>query len=106
KPVELESALARPMNLAYYRPGSTPAQQAASLAFGIIMNHPFVDGNKRTAFWAAHEYLIATTGNGFTRQHLSAASSNALMEIIGNAHEAIATGTMEESQLAEVYARI
>ena len=46
----LESALARPQQLFTY--GAPPpylAALAASLAFGIARNHPFVDGNKRTA---------------------------------------------------------
>jgi len=52
----LESALARPRNLAAY---GTPdaAELAASYAFGIARNHPFVDGNKRTAFVAAITFL-------------------------------------------------
>lgn len=45
----LESALARPMNKFAY--GETDlAALAASYAFGIARNHPFVDGNKRAAF--------------------------------------------------------
>jgi death on curing protein len=47
----LESALARPVNLAAY---GTPdlADLAASYAIGLAKNHAFVDGNKRTAFLA------------------------------------------------------
>jgi death-on-curing protein len=45
----LESALARPQNKFAY--GETDlASLAAAYAFGIARNHPFVDGNKRTAF--------------------------------------------------------
>jgi death-on-curing protein len=45
----LESALARPMNKFAY--GETnPAALAAAYGFGIARNHPFIDGNKRTAF--------------------------------------------------------
>jgi death on curing protein len=45
----LESALARPVNKFAY--GETNlAALAAAYAFGIARNHPFVDGNKRTAF--------------------------------------------------------
>lgn len=52
----LESALARPMNLAAY---GTPdaAQLAASYGYGIARNHPFVDGNKRMAFIATKLFL-------------------------------------------------
>jgi death-on-curing protein len=46
----LESALARPQQLfAYGDPPPDVAALAASLAFGLARNHPFVDGNKRTA---------------------------------------------------------
>jgi death-on-curing protein len=46
----LESALARPQQLyAYGDPMPDLADLAAALAFGLARNHPFVDGNKRTA---------------------------------------------------------
>jgi death on curing protein len=46
----LDSALARPQQLfAYGDPPPDLADLAASLAFGLARNHPFVDGNKRTA---------------------------------------------------------
>lgn len=52
----LESALARPLNV--YAFGETDlCMLAASYAFGIVRNHPFVDGNKRTAFLAAYVFL-------------------------------------------------
>lgn len=48
----LDSALSRRQNLyAYGRPSIFDL--AASLAFGLITNHPFLDGNKRVAFTAA-----------------------------------------------------
>lgn len=52
----LESALARPQNLAAY---GTPdaAQLAAAYGYGIARNHPFIDGNKRSAFIAAKLFL-------------------------------------------------
>ena len=43
-----ESAMARPQNLAVYGEPDAPAL-AASYAYGLARNHPFVDGNKRTA---------------------------------------------------------
>jgi death-on-curing protein len=52
----LESALARPQNLAHYG-NPDLADLAASLAFGIARNHPFVDGNKRTDWVAARLFL-------------------------------------------------
>lgn len=53
----LESALARPLNLvAYGKPDV--AELAASYAFGIAKNHPFVDGNKRTAAVVSETFLV------------------------------------------------
>jgi death-on-curing protein len=52
----LESALARPWNLAHYGEPDL-ADLAASLAFGIARNHAFIDGNKRTAWVAARLFL-------------------------------------------------
>jgi death-on-curing protein len=52
----LESALAKPQNkFAYGKP--TLQQMAASYAAGIILNHPFLDGNKRTGFVIAAAFL-------------------------------------------------
>ncbi len=54
----LESALARPINLfAYSEQGLSLARLAASYAKGIVANHPFVDGNKRTAFTVSVTFL-------------------------------------------------
>jgi len=52
----LSSALARPQNQAGYGNPSV-FDLAAAYAFGIIRNHPFVDGNKRTGFLAAYVFL-------------------------------------------------
>jgi death on curing protein len=47
----LESALARPKQLHAYRGArASLSRLAAAYASGIVRNHPFVDGNKRTAF--------------------------------------------------------
>lgn len=54
----LESALARPQNLAAYaNKAPTFHRLAAAYAFGIVRNHPFVDGNKRTALVVAIAFL-------------------------------------------------
>ena len=45
----VESALARPRNLAAYEACDDPARLAAAYAYGIAKNHGFADGNKRTA---------------------------------------------------------
>ena len=54
----LESALARPRQLhAYGDPEPDLADLAAALAYGLARNHPFVDGNKRTAHVAYRTFL-------------------------------------------------
>jgi death on curing protein len=71
----LESALARPENLAAY--GSPDVSTlAAAYAFGIARNHPFGDGNKRTAFVAAELFLDL---NGFV---LSAGDGDCVITIL------------------------
>jgi death-on-curing protein len=52
----LESALARPQNLAAYGKPDIVAL-AASYAFGLARNHPFLDGNKRTSYVTAAVFL-------------------------------------------------
>lgn len=59
----LLSALARPQNLTCYGEPNI-FSLAAAYAFGLVRNHPFVDGNKRTAFVAAVLFL-ALNGWGF-----------------------------------------
>lgn len=51
-----ESAIARPRQLAHYSEPDA-AELAATYAVGLSRNHPFVDGNKRTAFVAAELFL-------------------------------------------------
>ena len=54
----LESALGRPVNRFGYDAGATVFELAAAYAFGIVRNHPFVDGNKRTGLLAVHAFLF------------------------------------------------
>lgn len=59
----LLSALARPQNLLAYSEDSPDISAlVASLAYGIAKNHPFIDGNKRTALVVARTFLLL---NGF-----------------------------------------
>lgn len=59
----LDSALARPQQLhAYGDPPPDLADLAASLAFGLARNHPFVDGNKRTAAVACETFIMLNGG--------------------------------------------
>jgi len=53
----LASAVARAANRVAYEPETTVCQLAATYAFGIARNHPFVDGNKRTAVASAVTFL-------------------------------------------------
>lgn len=85
----LESALARPVNLAAYDPEADVAALAAAYAFGIARNHPFIDGNKRTAFVAMELFLM---DNGFV---LTASDEDALLTMLR-----LAAGEMNENEYA------
>jgi death on curing protein len=54
----LESAVFRPQ-IGYY---NSIAEEAAALMESLANNHPFLDGNKRIAFAAAHTFLLAANG--------------------------------------------
>lgn len=56
-PNMLESAMARPLNLIAYGDPDV-AELAAGYAYGIARNHPFVDGNKRTAAVVSETFLV------------------------------------------------
>lgn len=58
---QLQSALARPQQAAAYENADLPSQ-AATLCFGLIKNHPFIGGNKRTATHLTDSFLKL---NGF-----------------------------------------
>ncbi len=85
----LESALARPLNIAAYEPGSDIARLAASYAFGIVKNHPFIDGNKRTGYVVMETFLIK---NGF---ELHATPPDKYTTILS-----LAEGSLSEDELA------
>lgn len=75
----LESALARPQN--QYAYGETDTfQLAASYAEAISRNHAFVDGNKRTAFYVAVDFLEQ---NGFQLQPAKGVEHAEMMEQLG-----------------------
>ena len=59
----LESALARPMNRTSYGEPDI-AELAALYALGVVRNHPFVDGNKRTSY-VMLETFLELNGAGF-----------------------------------------
>jgi len=87
----LSSALARPRNLvAYTKPRPDLAALAAAYAFGIARDHPFVDGNKRTALVAARTFLIV---NGVD---LDATQDEKYLTFLE-----LAEGTLAEEELAD-----
>ncbi|MCW5959471.1 MAG: type II toxin-antitoxin system death-on-curing family toxin [Pyrinomonadaceae bacterium] len=53
----IESALARPKHAAIYE-NADVGRQAATLVFGLIKNHPWTGGNKRTASFLMEEFLF------------------------------------------------
>lgn len=84
----LESALARPQNLFAYGE-SDVAALAGAYAFGIAKNHPFIDGNKRTAFVACELFLAA---NGYD---LAASDEECLAMMLG-----LAASEVDETEFA------
>lgn len=85
----VSSALMRPQNLAAYENPSV-FDLAAAYAFGIIKNHPFVDGNKRTGFLAAYIFLAL---NGW---ELMASEVDAVTVVL-----ALAEGKVEDALFSE-----
>ena len=65
----LQSALSRPQNLVAYDDPDIAAL-AAAYGYGLVRNHPFVDGNKRTAFTVTETFL-ALNGHELTADDLS-----------------------------------
>ena len=80
----LDSALARPENLAAYGKPDF-ADLAASYGVGLAKNHPFVDGNKRAAFLSVGLFLRL---NGF---RLTATQVDATLTML-----AVASGELDE----------
>jgi death-on-curing protein len=85
----LESALARPRNIHAYEEGADIATIAAAYGFGLAKNHPFVDGNKRTALVATRTFLLL---NGFS---LDASQRDKYLTFL-----ALAEGSLSENELA------
>ncbi len=85
----LESALDRPRNLLAYEPQASIYRLAAALCFGIAKNHPFNDGNKRTALLATRAFLYL---NGW---ELEPSQTDEVATIV-----AVADGLLNEENLA------
>jgi death on curing protein len=85
----LESALGRPVNQWHYG-SDDPAMLAAAYAFGVARNHPFVDGNKRTAWVLARLFLMI---NGY---EIAFDKEDAVRTVL-----ALAAGHLSEDELAD-----
>lgn len=85
----LESAMARPQNVAAYGDPDV-AELASSYAFGIARNHPFVDGNKRTAAVVSETFLV------LNHHELTASDAELVVTFL-----ALAAGEMPEEELAQ-----
>ena len=85
----LDSAMARPQNLALYGDPDV-SELAASYAFGIARNHPFVDGNKRTAAVVSETFLVL---NGHV---LTATDAELVITFV-----ALAAGELSEDELTD-----
>lgn len=87
----LDSALARPQQaFAYGDPPPDIAARAASLAFGLARNHPFVDGNKRTAHVCYRVFLALNDSE------LVASQEEKYIAMLG-----LAEGSLGEAEFAE-----
>jgi death-on-curing protein len=85
----LESALYRPQHLALYGEPDIAAL-AAAYGFGIVRNHPFLDGNKRTSFTVT-ELFLALNG-----QELIADDSSCVVTVLK-----LAEGSLSEKDFAD-----
>ena len=85
----MDSALARPVNKFHDQPESALFDLAAAYSFGLAMNHPFVDANKRTALLAG---LVFLRLNGVD---FNAPEAEAVVTF-----EALAAGDVSEGELS------
>jgi death-on-curing protein len=85
----LESAIARPRQRWTDEPGVSIAQLGASYAYGLVQNHPYVDGNKRVGLIVLGAFLLR---NGF---RLTASEPEALEMFLARA-----AGSVSEAELA------
>ena len=82
----LQSALGRPLNIFHYEDEAGVIRLATAYTAGIVRNHPFVDGNKRTGFVTGILFLEL---NGFRFTASEVEATRAVLEI--------AAGTMDEA---------
>ena len=82
--------MARPQNTHAYNESADIADLAAAYAFGIAKNHPFIDGNKRTAYVVMRTFLCV---NG---SDIEASPEDKYLTILH-----LAEGSIDEQELAE-----
>lgn len=85
----LKSALARPQQIDAYADASDLIDLAAAYTAGIVRNHPFIDGNKRTGFVIGILFLEL---NGY---RFTASEEDAAQAVLG-----LAAGTLDEAGYA------
>jgi len=85
----LQSALAQPQELCAYRETPEIIDMATAYTAGIVRNHPFVDGNKRTGFVVG---ILLLELNGYRFTATEEAATHAVLELAG--------GTLDEAGYA------
>ncbi len=85
----LKSALARPQQLLAYGKNPGIVELAAAYTSGIVRNHPFIDGNKRTGFVVGVLFLE------LNRYRLTASEEDATQAVLG-----LAAGSLDETACA------
>jgi death-on-curing protein len=86
----LQSALARPRQLYAYGDAPDTVDMAAAYIVGIVRNHPFVDGNKRTAFVVGVLFLEINA------YRFTASEEDATQAVLG-----LAAGTLHETSFTQ-----
>lgn len=76
----LESTVNRPQQLAYYPSESSVFELAATLGYGLVKNHCFVDGNKRTSFDAMAVFLLR---NGYELIAAEVEAVDIILDLVG-----------------------
>ena len=86
----LQSVIARPQNIFCYEQVTSLTRLAAAYAYGVARNHPFVDGNKRTAWVLARLFLA------LNNVRIGFAPEEAIHMVL-----ALASGVLAEAEVAD-----
>jgi death on curing protein len=85
----LKSALARPQQLQAFGENPDTIELATAYIAGIVRNHPFIDGNKRTGF------IVGVLFVEMNEYQLTASEEDATQAVLG-----LAAGTLEDAAFA------